>query len=413
MFTDKTVLVIDKNKLVVSRVWQKQIKSHLELEWNPETITQQFYQIKKQFGSSLFLLIDDVFVHTGHLFLSKNPEPSRQWVQEQAEALFQEDLGQTYWDFKIEKDLRDNNQKDGFYYQVLAINKSFYTMLTAAIKPLALKIEAIEPISQSLARQLSSNQNETFAIVYHQSHYVLVICLGDIVVQVKKLGTTIDTLTLIKNLQATETNYGLKIERLLWPSSEIIPVDLNQPGVLVKQYEYQPQFGILQKTDLKGSDSEVLNLNFQNQDNNKNPNTTKFNMRWLIIPIVLGLFIVLFLKVVNTAFITNPKTEPTPPPTPTVAVKKQYKISILNGNGIEGAASEAKELLNKNNYQVISLGNADNYNYQQTRVSHKKGVDAQFLQKLVAVLEEEYTVEVNQEFLAPSEKVDVEIVLGQ
>ncbi len=48
----------------------------------------------------------------------------------------------------------------------------------------------------------------------------------------------------------------------------------------------------------------------------------------------------------------------------------QYKLSILNGNGVSGQASSISDEMEKYGFNVISIANADNYNYEKTLVRY-------------------------------------------
>lgn len=49
----------------------------------------------------------------------------------------------------------------------------------------------------------------------------------------------------------------------------------------------------------------------------------------------------------------------------------KYQITILNGNGISGTASNLSEELQKYGFKINKIGNADNYNYEQTIIYYK------------------------------------------
>jgi len=48
----------------------------------------------------------------------------------------------------------------------------------------------------------------------------------------------------------------------------------------------------------------------------------------------------------------------------------QYRLSILNGNGIAGQASSISDEMEKYGFEVISIANADNYSYENTLVRY-------------------------------------------
>ncbi|MFP4415724.1 MAG: LytR C-terminal domain-containing protein [Fibrobacterota bacterium] len=47
------------------------------------------------------------------------------------------------------------------------------------------------------------------------------------------------------------------------------------------------------------------------------------------------------------------------------------RVQILNGCGIDGAASEAADFLRENNFDVKDIGNADTWNYPHTIVASR------------------------------------------
>lgn len=63
----------------------------------------------------------------------------------------------------------------------------------------------------------------------------------------------------------------------------------------------------------------------------------------------------------------TPIPEPTPTPTP-AADKEDLVIEIQNGVGTPGLAGKFKAFLEKKDYTVESVGNADNYDYEKTTV---------------------------------------------
>lgn len=51
----------------------------------------------------------------------------------------------------------------------------------------------------------------------------------------------------------------------------------------------------------------------------------------------------------------------------------QYYITILNGNGVSGVASEAAEELKKYGFNINEVANADNFDYEETIIYYKDG----------------------------------------
>ncbi len=78
----------------------------------------------------------------------------------------------------------------------------------------------------------------------------------------------------------------------------------------------------------------------------------------------------------------TPAPEPTPLPSPSPSsspspspklstLLKGYKIQVLNGSGVPGAASKVVKLLEAEGATGVEAGNASSYNYETTEVSLK------------------------------------------
>lgn len=88
----------------------------------------------------------------------------------------------------------------------------------------------------------------------------------------------------------------------------------------------------------------------------------------------------------------------TPTPTGTTSVDKSsgldradLKIAVQNGGGVAGAATKASNLLKGLGYDVVSSGNADNFDYETTTIQVKSTKKA-FLDLLKKDLAGEYTI---------------------
>lgn len=90
--------------------------------------------------------------------------------------------------------------------------------------------------------------------------------------------------------------------------------------------------------------------------------------------------------------------------------KSDYQISILNGNGVRGAASEMRIYLEKYDYNVVTLGNAERYSYDETVVRIGKKVPKQYKDELVEIVSAKYFVDKSLETL--DKDMAVEIVVG-
>ncbi|MDO8269874.1 MAG: LytR C-terminal domain-containing protein [Candidatus Levybacteria bacterium] len=100
---------------------------------------------------------------------------------------------------------------------------------------------------------------------------------------------------------------------------------------------------------------------------------------------------------------TTPKASPTPgkgTPTPagsstvdktTGLDRANLKIAVLNGSGVAGAATKVSDALKKLGYDVVSSGNADNFDYTDTTIQ-VKSTKKTYLDLLKKDLSEDYTI---------------------
>ncbi len=106
------------------------------------------------------------------------------------------------------------------------------------------------------------------------------------------------------------------------------------------------------------------------------------------------------------------ETTPTakPSPTPTV-VPDSYKVSVLNGSGVIGAAGKVKSSLESSGFKVTGTGNAVNYNFKNTVVQVKASVPAGAVDLIKKALKD-YVVE-DGDPLPASSTFDIVVTAGK
>ena len=105
-----------------------------------------------------------------------------------------------------------------------------------------------------------------------------------------------------------------------------------------------------------------------------------------------------------------PKASPTTAPTEKPVDLQAYTISVLNGSGVVGKASEVKASLTTAGFKVGTTGNADKSDYAKTQINVKKDVNQAFVTKLQNELKKTFIVEVSTD---SSDQADVTVILGQ
>lgn len=109
----------------------------------------------------------------------------------------------------------------------------------------------------------------------------------------------------------------------------------------------------------------------------------------------------------------TPTTKLTPTPTKTAVVAtKNLSIQVLNGAGVVGAGKKAADFLTGLGYNVVSTGNADNFDYQQSVIQIKAG-KASALSTLKKDLSANYTIGSTSTDLSASTSADAVFIIGK
>lgn len=86
------------------------------------------------------------------------------------------------------------------------------------------------------------------------------------------------------------------------------------------------------------------------------------------------------------------KTTPTPTSTSTSGLERSnLKLAVLNGSGVAGAATKMSNALKDLGYEVVSSGNADNFEYEKTEIQLKSTKKA-YVEMLEDDLSSDYTI---------------------
>lgn len=89
-----------------------------------------------------------------------------------------------------------------------------------------------------------------------------------------------------------------------------------------------------------------------------------------------------------------------------------HTIEILNGSGIAGEAARVKTALEQEGFTVVSIGNADQSDYENTMIQTKKDSPQAFIGMLKSVLEKTYVLDETEE-LSKQEESDVRVIIGR
>lgn len=92
--------------------------------------------------------------------------------------------------------------------------------------------------------------------------------------------------------------------------------------------------------------------------------------------------------------------------------RSKLSVIVQNGSGIEGVAGKAAKILKEVGYNVVSTGNADNYNYKGVTIKVKSS-QKKFLPLLKKDLSKDYTIDATSSDLPSSSPTDSLIIIGK
>ncbi len=116
----------------------------------------------------------------------------------------------------------------------------------------------------------------------------------------------------------------------------------------------------------------------------------------------------------------TPKPTSTPTPKPTVNPvdkttgldRSSLSVVVENGSGEAGVAAKAADFLRSLGYNVVSTGNADNFDYTNVTIQ-VKSASSDFLSLLKNDLSANYTVGASSSDLSASSSADALVIVGK
>ncbi|MDP3987917.1 MAG: LytR C-terminal domain-containing protein [Candidatus Levybacteria bacterium] len=110
----------------------------------------------------------------------------------------------------------------------------------------------------------------------------------------------------------------------------------------------------------------------------------------------------------------TPTTKPKPNPVDksTGLDRGKLNVSIQNGSGTVGIANKASDILKGLGYHVVSIGNADNFNYENVTLMVKPSA-SKYLSLLEKDLLDQYKIGSTSADLSASSSADAIVIIGK
>lgn len=114
----------------------------------------------------------------------------------------------------------------------------------------------------------------------------------------------------------------------------------------------------------------------------------------------------------------KPSSTPTPKPTKNPVDKttgldrSDLSIAVQNGSGEKGVANQASDLLKNLGYQILSIANADNFEYENVVIQIKPAKNS-YLPLLKKDLSASYAIGSTSAILSASSSADAVVIVGK
>jgi len=105
------------------------------------------------------------------------------------------------------------------------------------------------------------------------------------------------------------------------------------------------------------------------------------------------------------------EASPTPKDEDEDNTKAEISVSVQNGSGESGVAGDAADILRDAGYEVVSTGNADNFEYEDVTIQVKASAEVA-LELLEEDLSKSYTIGETSTDLSEDESFDALVIIG-
>jgi hypothetical protein len=259
------ILYISENKFQAFYVsGAKKPKPELKktIDWTIETFESDLAQIKKFCDSEIRILIDDELCLVVGISVSQKFSGDRENVRKKAEEVIPEDLSKTIWDFK-ELLLTKNKQtgEEMVSLQIVALPEDFSKNLINAINKASLNVEAIEPLSTALARELEDENTPSWCIYTKENPTLFFVDRG-LVHFSRSFSREVTSKDIVQLNAFVEDRFGVKPAKIIVAGvgAENYLASLSLDEIKTEKYSIDPFISLSKKEDVYGTDKFILNL---------------------------------------------------------------------------------------------------------------------------------------------------------
>lgn len=458
MFDSKKIIVsLKKNNLLVASINNYNpslIEPAQEITWEREHLGEIFSQIKDTYGDKIRLLLDEEFVCVTSIKISSTSKVVYDTVQRLAQETIPEDLKKTSWDYKEILQVESDAKTQYTIIQVALLVPSFQQILISAIEQSGITVEAIEPLSYTLAYQIR-NRVDPLLLLYREQDNRNLVCVihRGLVIFSQICRKDVNVKDLEKIIILSQDRYHIRPNALYLVGVPTVftPEQFSIPNFKIEDKDLNPMIGLAQLDEVRTKNERNLNTQLHTfkieptkeerqsvkpakkvitqsvkqqtetythttppehhvqskdyfHDQELTHQATSHNKVYMVIgTIIIGLVIagtVVITQMASGKKITNQSVKkelatqqmekPTQEPTPEALDLSQFKISILNGSGVAGEAKKMTDFITDKGFDVSETGNADVSTYKKTEIQAHEDIDKAFIDELKKTLEEQY-----------------------
>jgi len=323
------------------------------------------------------------------------------------------------------------------HLQLFGATKKHLESLNSLLEKSGLTPVSLEPLSSVLARLNTSDTPTAFYLPFEKDDDLLIASHKGKLLGEERIKKPKDIPTKFASLKNRVKKMGFQLENIvldddtpkavsaqfktLQINTKINPIEPLHAALIQDKSGTNPITAVLENhklppEQLSQSDSDTI--------------TPKKTKKWL--PFTIGGSVVIIIAIIGGILVSTnsleklksisadpspsptatPSPSPTPTPTPealTDEEKEDYTLIIQNGSGIPGTAATAQELLENLGYIVDSVGNADDYDYEETVIQTNT---VTLFNSLKSDLEDDYTVASTAAELDEDETVDAIVIIG-
>ena len=460
--SSKIIVLISPSKIQIAEVHHDKtiVIQHIQdLDWTAETLPEILQMVKKDYGTTIRLLLSEELTYIINLIVPLDLKNPREEIRKKAEEIIPEDFSQTLWDFREMLVIKDDQQlPKQKVVQVIAIVHQY---LDTIVKPFVLSgitVEAVEPVSSALARLTADYADPHFVIFRNQSTLLACFYQG-LVISTEIADRQIDVarIPILDAFVRSRFSFiGESIQKIIIIDSDAVieTAPFEKAGYNVQIADLNPLIGMAMKEDIRGLDEHVLNIDLHQYRARATTATEKQNRSSELVTappsitaepiktanlmleatqsnksLIIAIVTVLIIAIIGLAVyiirqnsvaekakqqtqtkpvlkvVTIPTATPTPDP-------QRYTIKVLNGSGTPGKAQKIRDMLTEKGFKVLETDNADKSTYEKTEIRSKGDVSPSFLNMLQPTFSSPSAVLSTIE-VAPEDKTDVTVIVGR